>query len=174
MCLQDLKFYVWNADMSEKVLTVVEPASEADLKSTKDWQTNWKSAAAKKMPNRVALHRKDDGELLGLMSYQIDQGALAVEIIYIESAAHSNANLLHISRQSKKYIGIARAMIAYAVNVSVGAGFGGVLFFKAKTDELREYYLREFDAMPVGRYDPYRLVIWEDSAEAILSEFKEA
>ena len=47
------------------------------------------------------------------------------------------------------------------------------LYFKAKTDELREYYIREFRAAPVGRYDPYRLVIWEDAAQDIISEFQE-
>lgn len=50
----------------------------------------------------------------------------------------------------------------------------GELFFKAKTDELRKYYMQEFGAMPVGRYDPYRLVIWEDAAANILSDFEEA
>ena len=49
-----------------------------------------------------------------------------------------------------------------------------MLFFKAKTDELREHYMREFGAMPVGRYDPYRLVIWEDAAVEILSGYEEA
>ena len=56
---------------------------------------------------------------------------------------------------------------------SIDAGFGGVLFFKAKTDELRKYYMQEFGAMPVGHYDPYRLVIWEDAAANILSDFEE-
>ena len=91
--MQKLRLYVWNADMSDKVPVSIAPASQSDLKATKDWQTKWTSAAAKEMPNKVALHRADDGELLGLMSYEIDRGALAVEIIYIESAAHSNANL---------------------------------------------------------------------------------
>ena len=171
--MRELKFYVWNADMSNKILASVDPAGEADFKATKGWQTKWTSKAAKEMPNKVALHRADDGELLGLMSYEMDHGALAVEIIYIENAAHSNANLLHVTGQSKKYIGIARALIAYAAKASVDAGFDGVLFFKAKTDELRKYYMQEFGAMPVGRYDPYRLVIWEDAAANILSNFEE-
>ena len=72
----------------------------------------------------------------------------------------------------KKYIGIAKALFAYAASVSVEAGFGGVLFFKAKTSELREYYIREFGAMPLGSYDPFRLIIWEDAAERIISEYQ--
>ena len=160
--------------MSQRIPASVDAASEADLKATRSWQTKWTSSAAKAMPNKVALHRTDNGELLGLMSYEIDHGALAVEIIYLESAAHSNANLLHAAGKSKKYIGIARALIAYAARTSVDAGFDGVLFFKAKTDELRRYYIQEFGAMPVGRYDPYRLVIWEDAAANIISDYEEA
>ena len=171
--LRELKLYVWNADMSAKIPVSVVSASQSDIKATKDWQTSWTSSAAREMTNKVALRRADDGELLGLMSYELDQGALAVEIIYIESAAHSNANLLRATGQSKKYIGIARALIAYAAKASVEAGFDGVLFFKAKTDELRKYYMQEFGAMPVGHYDPYRLVIWEDAAANILSDFEE-
>ena len=92
------------------------------------------------MPNKVALRRRDNAELLGLMSYEFDEKGLAVEVIYLESAGHSNANLLHTKGGQKKYIGIAKALFAYAAAVSVEAGFGGVLFFKAKTSELREYY----------------------------------
>ena len=124
------------------------------------------------MPNKVALRRRDNAELLGLMSYEFDEKGLAVEVIYLESAGHSNANLLHTKGGQKKYIGIAKALFAYAASVSVEAGFGGVLFFKAKTSELREYYIREFGAMPLGSYDPFRLIIWEDAAERIISEYQ--
>lgn len=107
------------------------------------------------------------------MSYELDETGLAVEIIYIESAGHSNANLLKISGQRKKYVGIAKALIAYAAQVSIDAGFDGIIYFKAKTDELRKYYMREFGATPAGHYDPYRLVIWEDAAQDIIADFEE-
>ena len=172
--MHDLNLLVWNHDMTAKLEVYVSPAEYADLAKTSDWQTSWISKAARGMPNKVALRRSDDNELLGLMSYEIDRGALAVEIIYLESAAHSNASLLSITGHGKKYIGIAKALIAYAAKVSVDSGFDGVLFFKAKTDELRKYYMREFNAMPVSRCDPYRLVIWEDVAAEILSEYEGA
>lgn len=63
-------------------------------------------------------------------------------------------------------------MFAYAIGVSVDAGFGGVLFFRAKTTELRSYYMKEFGAVPLGQYDPFRMIIWEDAAEQIVSEYK--
>jgi len=123
------------------------------------------------MPNKVALHRKDDNELLGLMSYQVDQKGYAVKIIYIESAGHSNANLLRQTSQRKKYVGIAKALFAYAIQISKECGFDGVIYFKAKTSELREYYGRTFGAVPLGQYDPFRMIIWEDAAEAILASY---
>ncbi len=47
-----------------------------------------------------------------------------------------------------------------------------MLVFKAKTTELVDYYIREFGACHAGSYDPFRLIIWEDAAETILSEYR--
>lgn len=172
MLVVNLRLFVWDHDVSHQIPADVRPASDADLEQTKLWQTLWTSGAAKQMPNKVALCRTDNGELLGLMSYELDQKGLAVEVIYIESAGHSNANLLRISGQGKKYVGIAKALLAYAVQVSLNAGFDGVLYFRAKTDRLREYYMQEFHAVPVGRFDPYRLVIWEDAARELAAVYR--
>jgi len=46
-------------------------------------------------------------------------------------------------------------------------------YSRQKNDELLEYYMKEFGAAQVGRYDPYRLVIWEDEAEEIISAYRE-
>lgn len=94
------------------------------------------------LPNKVSLHRADDGELLGLMPYALDEKGLAVEIIYMESTRHSNANVLHAEGGHKRYYGIAKALFAYAVQVSLDAGFDGVLVFKAKTSKLLDYCAR--------------------------------
>jgi len=166
-----LKLFVLNAETGDKIPASIRPANTADFTSTETWQTDWTSEYVDALPNKVALCRSDNQELLGLMSYVSDGRLLAVEIIYVESAAHSNANLLHKINQSKKYIGIAKALFAYAVRVSKADGYDGVLVFKAKTSELVEYYMKEFGAQRVGSYDPFRLVIWEDAAEQILSEY---
>lgn len=167
-----MNLFVWNADMDSKVPVSVSPATMEDLRKTEteSWQTHWTSKVALNMPNKVALHRCDTNELLGLMSYDINEAGLAVEIVYIEGAAHSNGNLLG-NTGTKKYFGIAKALFAYAVSVSIDSGFGGVVFFKAKTSELREYYIRQFNATPLGSYDPFRLIIWEDAAQRIVAEF---
>ena len=46
----------------------------------------------------------------------------------MESARHSNANLLHETGEAKRYIGIVKAIFAYAVQISREAGFDGVSF----------------------------------------------
>lgn len=166
-----LDLFVIDPKSNSQIPVFVSPAKEEDLDSTSQWQTNWTTQYAQGLPNKVALHRTDDHELLGLMSYFIDGGSLAVEIIYVESARHSNANILHIEKEDKKYIGIAKALFAYAADISKASGFGGVLIFKAKTSELVDYYIREFGACHAGSYDPFRLVIWEEEAEQLLQNF---
>lgn len=168
-----LNLFVLDALKGEKIPSVVESATNEDFELTAGWQTSWLSPEAIAMPNKVALHRKDNHELLGLMSYIVDDRSLAVEIIYIESARHSNANLLRSGDNPKKYIGIAKALFAYAVDISIAAGFDGIVVFKAKTSELVKYYIKEFGAKHAGSYDPFRLILWEDAAAKILAYYEE-
>lgn len=160
-----LNLFVIDAESGTKVPAVVTKATLKDLNETKNWQTNWNTRYALEMPNKVALRRMDNQELLGLMAYALDDVCLAVEIIYVESARHSNANLLRAENKAKKYIGIAKALFAHAAEISKKSGFDGVLIFKVKTSELVNYYIREFGACHAGSYDPFRLVIWEDAAD---------
>ena len=167
-----LELFVLDAISNERIPADVEMATEQDFAATQNWQTSWNSTYAQPLPNKVAVHRKDNNELLGLMSYELDDRGLAVEILYMESARHSNANLVHAEGGHKKYLGIAKAMFAYAVQISLDAGFDGVLVFKAKTSDLLDYYMKEYGARQVGSYDPFRLVIWEDAAERLIAEFR--
>ena len=167
-----LGLFVWDTASGGKVPAVVNAATEQDLVATKDWQTSWETKFARGLPTKVALRRADDAELLGLMSYELDEKGMAVEVIYMESARHSNANLLHAEGGHKRYYGIAKALFAYAVRISLDAGFDGVLVFKAKTSDLLDYYARAFGARRAAAYDPFRMIIWEDAAERIIAEFR--
>ncbi len=170
----NLELFVVQSRTSEHLPVTIRPATRQDFQQTSQnkWQTNWNSKAVKAFPNKVALERSDTHELLGLMSYSCDDSFLAVEIVYLESHPESNSNLLRITQQPKAYIGIAKAFFAYAVRESLAHGYDGVLVFKAKTDTLLEYYIREFGARPVSRYDPFRLVLWEDAAQKLISEYE--
>lgn len=166
-----LSLFVLEADSAAKIPVFVCAATEQDFYATGDWQTKWTTPFARSLPNKVALRRTDNGELLGLMSYEVDEKGLAVEIIYVESARHSNANLLRTEGGHKKYIGIAKALFAYAVQISLEHNFDGVLYFRAKTSELVEYYRTRFGAIAPVRYDPFRMLILEDAAMNLISEF---
>ena len=80
--------------MREKIPVKVVPATDIDFGLTQKWQTQRTTLTAQGMPNKVALHKCKDDELLGLMSYQINEKEMAVGVVYMESAGHSNANLL--------------------------------------------------------------------------------
>lgn len=166
-----MDLFVLNAD-GGKVPVYVSPATKDDLRATKDWQTRWTSAAARKMPNKVALRCKGSDELLGLMSYSVDNRIMVVNIIYIENAWHSNANLLHQTKQKKKYIDIPKALFAYAAYISKSNGFGGILVLHAKTTELVKHYIDVYGARHAGAYDQNRLIIWEDAAQNLIDYFE--
>ena len=89
----------------------------------------------------------------------------------MESTRHSNANLLRTEGGHKRYVGIARALFAYAAQVSFDHGFDDVLYFRAKTTELVEYYSKEFGAIAPMRYDPFRMLILEEAAERRVSDY---
>ena len=61
-------------------------------------------------------------------------------------------------------------MFAYTVQVSLDAGFDGVLDFKAKISDLLDYYARAFGVRRATAYDPFWMIIWEDAAERIIVE----
>ena len=170
----ELQLFVLRSDHTTKVPVYIRAATNSDYTQTRQsqWQTNWNSRAARSFPNKVAMETVNGHELLGLMSYSCDDHFLAVEIVYLESQPQSNGNLLRQSGTSRAYYGIAKAFFAYAAAESIRHGYDGVLLFKAKTDALLEYYIHEFGARPVSRYDPFRLVIWEDAAQKILSEYE--
>ena len=54
------------------------------------------------------------------------------------------------------------------------AGIGSIFYFRAKPSRLRNHYIKKFGAVPLGQYDPFRWILWEDAAEKIISEYEKA
>lgn len=63
-----LNLFVLDADTGDKIPAGIRPANAADFAATETWQTDWTSEYVDALPNKVALYRDDDQELLGLMS----------------------------------------------------------------------------------------------------------
>ena len=99
--MEMLNLFVLEYASNAKIPTVVKTATEQDLIATRDWQTVWTTPYAKQLPNKVALHRTDNDELLGLMSYELDEDGLAVEILYLETPAIATL-IFSIQRADRK------------------------------------------------------------------------
>ena len=107
------------------------------------------------------------GELVGLGAYRdIPEGVL-VYVEYIESAPHSNPTL----SGARKYRGIGAALLAYGVQLSVDFRYGGTIYLKAKTSEIREHYIQDFGAIPFSHRDPFLLLIDGEAAKNLLFQF---
>lgn len=90
-----------------------------------------------------------------------------VYVEYIESAPSSNPT---ISTQ-RKYAGVGAMLLAYGIQLSIDYGYGGAIYLKAKTSEIREHYIRDFGAIPFSRIDPFLLLIDGDAARALFSQY---
>ena len=90
-----------------------------------------------------------------------------VYVEYIESAPHSNPTLAG----RRKYKGIGAALLAYGIQLSIDYGYGGAIYLKAKTSEIREHYIRDFGAIPFSRLDPYLLLIDGEAARELFSQY---
>ena len=95
--------------------------------------------------------------------------AIAVYIAYAESAPSSNPTMT----ESKKYSGIGKAVIAFGIAMSVNFGFGGTVFFEAKTTELARHYQRDFGAMPLPSFGgPQRFIVDGEVARNISNDYQ--
>ena len=77
-------------------------------------------------------------------AYREDQNGISIFIVDIEAHPESNPTI----SKPKKYLGIGRMMIAFGIQLSIDADFGGIVTFAAKTDELLEHYINDFGGSP--------------------------
>lgn len=106
-------------------------------------------------------------ELIGLGAYRDVPEGILVAVEYIESAPNSNPT----QTNSRKFRGIGAALLAFGVQLSVDYGYGGAIYLKAKTSELRKHYIRDFGAIPFSHSDPFLLLIDGDAANNLFSKF---
>ncbi len=78
----------------DKMPVHISVAMPDNVHATANWKTQWTSKVALEMPDKAAFRSTDTDELLGLMAYIVDGRSFAAEDIYVESADHSNSNLL--------------------------------------------------------------------------------
>ena len=149
-----VEYYVTDATTGIPVWAEIRKAAQFDYKKTveEQWQTSWLSDFIQTDSlEKYALEIAATGELVGLGAYRDMPEGVLVYVEYIESAPHSNPTLAG----RRKYKGIGSALLAYGIQLSIDYGYGGAIYLKAKTSEIREHYIRDFGAIPFSRLDPF-------------------
>lgn len=89
-----------------------------------------------------------------------------------ESSPENNPTLTR--PDSRKYSGIGELLMAFGIKLSINLGGNGDILFEAKTDALKEHYIQDFGAIPVGTPQssgPARLLICDESAAQIFTKY---
>ena len=160
-------YYVIDLSCNQEAPAEILPATDPDFRLTVQdgWQTSWMSEYIQDpLLQKFALKITATGELVGLAAYRDLPDGYLIYIEYIESAPDSNPTLVH----RRKYRGIGAALLAYGVQPSVDSGYGGTIYLKAKTSEIREHYIRDFGAIPFSHRDPFLLLIDGEAARNFL------
>ena len=163
-------YYVVDAITGTQIPATIRFATQDDFLKTKDeqWQTSWLSKFIQQETlEKYALELNGTKELVGLGAYRDVPEGILVAVEYIESAPNSNPTQTNF----RKFRGIGAALLAFGVQLSVDYGYGGAIYLKAKTSELREHYIRDFGAIPFSRSDPFLLLIDGDAANNLFSKF---
>lgn len=143
-------YYVLSADGATQLTADIRPAVQDDFLKTEqeNWQTSWLTDFIRdEALEKYAMEIAGTGELIGLGAYRNMPEGVLVYVEYIESALSSNPTIT----QDRKYTGIGAALLAFGVQLSID--YGGAIYLKAKTTEIREHYIRNFGAIPFSRHD---------------------
>ena len=63
------------------------------------------------------------------------------------------------------------ALLAFGIQLPIDYGYGGAIYLKAKTTQLREHYMRNYGAIPFSRFDPFLLLIDGDAARELFGQY---
>lgn len=165
-------YYVVDSKNNLPIPAVIRPAVQKDFLKTEyeHWQTSWLSKFIQKDTlEKYALELSDTQELVGLGAYRDVPDGILVAVEYIESAPSSNPT----QTSFRRFKGIGAALLAFGIQLSIDYGYGGAIYLKAKTSELREHYIRDFEAIPFSHTDPFMLLIDGDAAKSLFSRFLE-
>ena len=165
-------YYVLGVDRTTRFAVNIRSAGQDDFLKTEreKWRTSWLTGFIQdKALEKYAMEIVGTGELIGLGAYRNMPEGVLVYVEYIESAPSSNPTLT----QDRKYTGIGAALLAFGIQLSIDYGYGGAIYLKANTTEIREHYIHNFGAIPFSRYDPFLLLIDGDAARELFSQYLE-
>ena len=99
----------------------------------------------------------EDGTLCAIAFYWMHGGELFLEHLAVASELRGR--------------GIGAALLAFGIQLPIDYGYGGAIYLKAKTTQLREHYMRNYGAIPFSRFDPFLLLIDGDAARELFGQY---
>lgn len=150
-----------NAITSEAVETEIFRLLAADLKVTLKkygWKFNWREEFRNPERGIYKLVIQGGATIEGLISLQAMEAH--IEMHLIESAPHNFG-------RSKKWLGVAGNLVAFACKMSFEMGFGGAVGFMAKTT-LIQHYIHQFGAVLIYKN---RMGIPANSARKLVNSY---
>lgn len=162
--------YVLDGENQRVYLTLGEASPEDIHETEKEWQSYWGTGYLEDPRFLRYAAKTSENELVGLAAYEVSEQYVAVYMPYIEAAPHSNPTI--VGKSGKRYHGIAKMFLAFAVKLSAEAGLQGDVVFEAKTPELAAYYKNELGALALPSWGgPERFLISDEVARELLYEF---
>ena len=64
-----------------------------------------------------------------------------------------------------------KKILAFGIQLSIDYGYGGAIYLKAKTTQLREHYMKAYGAIPFSRFDPFLLLIDGEAARELFGQY---
>jgi hypothetical protein len=114
----------------------------------KDWEFDW-TPPQKSGFKVFALYADGDEQIQGLIATNPVKENIAIKINIVESAPFNNKHNPNNEDNSKEYGGVGGHLFAEAVKQSYNEGFGGAVYFQAKTN-LVNYYERTLGAVEIA------------------------
>jgi len=110
--------------------------------SNLDWKFNWNLPFKTKDCEVVALSLENSNDYEGLIAYKVMQKDKSVEVMLTESAPYNVG-------RAGKYDGVGAHLFAIAIKKSIEEGFGGHIYYIAKSN-LISHYEKELGAVLIN------------------------
>ena len=163
-------YCIIDGQSNEQIPASIREATATDFERTarKHWQTDWRTDFIQDTTlEKYALELDATKELVGLAAYRDMPEGVLVYVEYMERAPSGNPTL----SKTRKYAGIGAALLAFGIQLPIDYGYGGAIYLKAKTSQLREHYMRNYGAIPFSRFDPFLLLIDGDAARELFGQY---
>lgn len=163
------RYYIVEIATDKQISASIRKVSGSDFEKTahENWQTDWRTDYIQDAAlEKYALELEATKELVGLAAYRDMPEGVLVYVEYMESAPTANPTL----SDERKYAGIGAALLAFGIQLSIDYGYGGAIYLKAKTTQLREHYMNIYGVIPFSRFDPYLLLIDGEAAKSLFGQ----